>query len=116
MLVRQILTRNHRHDVIDTPRRGTAAVEFAVIAPVLIIFFLGMIEVTRAIQVKNCLTDIARSSCRVAIKSGSSTQNVKDNINTILSANGINTSYATISILVNGNNVDANTAKKYDQI
>jgi Flp pilus assembly protein TadG len=98
------------------PRRGSAAVEFAVIAPVLVILVLGMLEVTRAVQVKNYLTDAARSSCRIAIQPGKNTQNVTDNITTVLTGDGINASYATATILVNGQNVDVNTAKKYDQI
>ncbi len=86
------------------------------IAPVLVILVLGMFEVTRAVQVKNYLTDAARSSCRIAIQPGKSTQNVTDNITTVLTGDGINASYATATILVNGQNVDVNTAKKYDQI
>jgi Flp pilus assembly protein TadG len=97
-------------------RRGTAAVEFAVIAPVLIIFLLGMFEITRAIQVKNYLTDAARSSVRVAIQPGNSNSAVTTSVNTALSANGITPANATITILVNGSAVDVNTAKKYDQI
>jgi Flp pilus assembly protein TadG len=97
-------------------RQGGAAVEFAVIAPVLVILLLGMFEVTRAIQVKNYLTDAARSSSRVAIQPGSDNASVQNHINTVLTANGISTSYATITILVNGKVVDVNTAVKYDQI
>lgn len=97
-------------------RRGAAAVEFAVIAPFLVAIMLGMIEVTRAIQVKNYLTDTARSGCRLAVKSGSTTQAVKDNINTVLTSNGLDSSYATISVLVNNKDVDLSTANQYDQI
>jgi hypothetical protein len=97
-------------------RRGSAAVEFAVIAPILAALLLGIFEVTRAVQVKNYLTDAARSSCRIAIQPGNNTHNVTDNISAILAADGINAAYATSTLLVNGQNVDVNTAKKYDQI
>ena len=97
-------------------RCGSAAVEFAIIAPILALLLLGIFEVTRAVQVKNYLTDAARSSCRIAIQSGKNNQNVTDNISAILAADGVNAAYATSTILVNGQNVDVNTAKKYDQI
>jgi|ERR1043165_2445014 Flp pilus assembly protein TadG len=100
----------------DRSRRGTAAIEFAIIAPILSLLMLGMLEVTRAIQVKNYLTDAARSGCRVAIQPGNNTQKVTDNINAILSADGIDTTKVTTTILVNGNNVDVSTALKYDTI
>src|SRR5881396_1730683 len=97
-------------------RRGAATVEFAIIVPFLIALTLGMIEVTHVAQTKNCLTDAARSSCRLAIQPGSSNQAVTDNINTILSANGIASANATITILVNGASANVSTAAKYDQI
>jgi Flp pilus assembly protein TadG len=97
-------------------RRGSAVVEFAVIAPFLVAVTMGMMEVTRAVQVKNYLTDAARSGCRKAIQPGSSNSVVTDNINTILTANGITSSDATITILVAGQSVDVSTADKYDQI
>lgn len=102
--------------ILPHAQRGSAAVEFAIIAPFLVVIILGMIEVTRVIQVKNYLTDTARSGCRIAIQPGNTTQNVKDNSNTILNENGLDSAYATITVLVNNNNVDVSTAQKYDQI
>jgi len=115
----RILAGDSESDWIPTrprARRGTAAVEFAVIAPFLVAITLGMFEVTRALQVKNYLTDSARSGCRIAIQPGSTTQSVKDNINTVLANYGLDSSYATITVLVNSNNVDVSTAQRYDQI
>ena len=97
-------------------RLGTATVEFAVVAPLLVVVTVGMVEVTRIAQVKNYLTDAARSSCRLAVDPSSTSDMVKTNINTILTANGIAPANATISITVNGAAVDVKTAKKYDQI
>lgn len=105
-----------RRGVGCSRRPGTACVEFAVLAPVLVLLLMGMMEVTRAVQVKNYLTDSARSSARIAIQPGNSNQNVKDNITNLLAANGLPSASATVTILVNGNQVDVNTAKKYDQI
>ena len=97
-------------------RRGTAAVEFAIIAPLLATLMLGMVEITRAIQAKEFLTDTARSGCRLASLPGTTTQNINDNINTILSNNGIATTNATITVQVNGNTADAKTAVRGDRI
>jgi Flp pilus assembly protein TadG len=97
-------------------RRATATLEFAVIAPVLALLVLGMFEITRAVQVKNCLTDAARSSSRIAIQPGSNSQSVQDHITTVLTGNGLPSANATVTILVNGVAADVNTAKKYDKI
>ena len=97
-------------------RSGTATVEFAIIAPLLVLVLMGMFEVTRAIQVKNYLTDAARSSCRIAIQPGTNNQSVQNQINAVLTNNGLPMASAKTTILVNGNAVDVNTANKYDQI
>lgn len=97
-------------------RPAAAVVEFAVIVPLLVAVLLGFVEVTRAVQVKNQLTDMARSGCRLAIQPGSTNQSVTANIKTILTNNGIDSTAATITILVNNNSVDVSTASQFDQI
>ncbi len=47
-----------------TDRKGAAAVEFALVAPVLCGMILGMIEVGRAIQVQQVLVNAVREGCR----------------------------------------------------
>jgi Flp pilus assembly protein TadG len=49
---------------LQTKRKGVAAVEFALVAPVLCMAFLGMIEVSRAIQVQMVLSNAVREGCR----------------------------------------------------
>jgi Flp pilus assembly protein TadG len=49
---------------LATKRKGVAAVEFALVAPVLCMAFLGMIEISRAIQVQMVLTNAVREGCR----------------------------------------------------
>jgi Flp pilus assembly pilin Flp len=46
--------------------RGAAAVEFALILPVIIMLLFGIIELGRAWNVKQVLTDAAREGARVA--------------------------------------------------
>jgi Flp pilus assembly protein TadG len=50
-----------RHD-----RRGAVAVEFAIVAPVLLAVVLGMIELTRMIEAQNLLEIAAREGARFA--------------------------------------------------
>ena len=45
-------------------RAGTAAVEFALVAPVLCLIMLGMLEIGRAVQVQMELTNAVREGCR----------------------------------------------------
>ncbi len=99
-----------------TDRTGTATVEFAVIAPFLVALLLGTVEVTRAIQVKNYLTDTARSGGRLAIQPGTSNADITSNINSILTNDGINSADATITVQVNGATTDARNAIRGDKI
>ena len=48
-------------------RRGVAAVEFAVVAPFLILLIFGIIEFGRAIMVQQVLTNASREGTRRAI-------------------------------------------------
>lgn len=45
-------------------RQGAAAVEFAMVAPILCLMILGTIELGRAIQVQMALTNAVREGCR----------------------------------------------------
>jgi Flp pilus assembly protein TadG len=97
-------------------RRGAAAVEFAVVAPLLALFIVGLCEVSRAQMVKSVLTDAARHACRTGIRPAANNAAIIADVNKILSDNHINTSAATITILVNGQAVNASTAKANDEI
>lgn len=48
-------------------RRGAAAVEFAVIAPIMILFMFGTIEVGRLMMIKNAATHASREGARMAV-------------------------------------------------
>jgi Flp pilus assembly protein TadG len=47
--------------------RGAAAVEFALVMPILILMLFGIIEFARAWNVRQTLTDAAREGARVAV-------------------------------------------------
>lgn len=48
-------------------RRGVAAVEFAVVAPVVFLAFFGLVEMGRMVMVKQAVVNAAREGCREAI-------------------------------------------------
>ncbi len=48
-------------------RSGVAAVEFALVVPVFLLFVFGLIEFGRMMMVQQALTNAAREGCRTAI-------------------------------------------------
>ena len=97
-------------------RGGAAAVEFALIAPLLLFLIAGALEFSRGIMVKEILQDAARKACRTGIRTDRDNTAVIDDVNDILTDNKINPAQATITILVNGVAADVKTAKRNDKI
>lgn len=81
---------NRRVDLIDgksrLSRHGAAVVEFASIAPVMILFTFGLIEISRVTIVKQTLTHATREGARLAVRPVVSTSDVVDKVNQELSA------------------------------
>ena len=78
-------------------RRGAAAVEFAVIAPLLFAVVLGVVELGRAIMVHQTLVSTAREACRVAVLPGTTNEDVIDRATTSLNAAGITSFTVTMN-------------------
>ena len=97
-------------------RRGAAAVEFAVLAPVLGIIIVGMVEMSRAMMAKMILNDAARKACRTGIQATGSNATISSDVTNILSDNNTSTSSATVTVQVNGVTANANTAKQNDRV
>jgi Flp pilus assembly protein TadG len=95
-------------------RRGAAAVEFALVAPFLVTLVLGMMELGRAIMVKEMLSNAAQKACRTAAQPGKASSDATSEVANIMSDNNV-TGYST-TILVNGVAADISTAKQFDQI
>lgn len=91
-------------------RTGIAAVEMAVIAPVLVVVTLGLLELAHGMMVKETLTDAARKGCRTGILACGTSANVTSDINAVLSNNSIPTADVTITIMVNDAAADVSTA------
>lgn len=87
-------------------RRGTATVEFALIAPVLLIFLLGMSEASRLMDIQNRLAAAARQGARLAamdregIVADETTTNEKmeEDIRNFLTATGLPGAELTVKI------------------
>jgi len=59
-----------------TPRRGAAAVEFAIVAPLFFMLVFGCIEFGRALMVQQILTNTSRVGARQAITLNATESNV----------------------------------------
>lgn len=75
-------------------RRGAATVEFAVVAPILLTFILGIIEIGRLVMVAQVDTNAAREAARYAAQGKADAATVESYTRTYLSAAGINSAAA----------------------
>lgn len=98
--------RTSRPIVMQGRRRGAVAVEFAIVAPVLVAILLGMIELGRAFEAQNMLEVAAREGARFAsmdrdglLDPGESanTKMVED-VKTMLASNGIPKDQVSVQI------------------
>jgi Flp pilus assembly protein TadG len=98
-------------------RTGATAVEFALVAPILFIFILGIIEFNRAFMVQGLLTDAARHGSRKAIIAGATTQQITDAAKNYLTDVGISTESVQVTINDgNGNVTEAQNVPSYTEI
>lgn len=67
-------------------RRGTTAVETAVVLPIFLLFVLGLIELGHAQLVKNVLRSACREAARVGSTEGHSTADVEQRVRDIIGA------------------------------
>jgi Flp pilus assembly protein TadG len=70
-------------------RRGVAAVEFAVVAPVFFLLVAGVIEFGRAMMVESILANAAQRGARVGVLNGGQTADVSTTVDSDLATGGI---------------------------
>jgi Flp pilus assembly protein TadG len=70
-------------------RTAASAVEFALVAPVMLLFVLGIIEFGRLMMVEQILTNAAREGCRRAVLDNSTESDARAVVNNYLSNSGI---------------------------
>src|SRR5262249_58847743 len=100
-------------------RLAAAAGEFAFAAQIFWVFIVGMCEVSRALMVKETVTNAARKGARTAILPGASWNDVangaagSDIYDIMVTDNGFNWSDVTVTIIVtdpSGNSTTLTTA------
>ncbi len=75
--------------------RGAAAVEMALIAPLLIALIMGQLESSRLGMVAQLLTTAAREGCRVAVINGNTQTKVQARVDAVLAGSGISVGTVT---------------------
>ncbi len=70
-------------------RRGAAAVEFAIVAPVFFLLVFGMIEYGRMVMVQQVITNASREGARVGVLDGATTAAVTTAVENYLQSAGI---------------------------
>jgi Flp pilus assembly protein TadG len=78
-------------------RRAAAAVEFAVVVPVLVLLIFGMIEFARLMMVEQILTNGARVGARKASLPGTTSSDVTTAVNTYMTNSGLSGHTTTVS-------------------
>jgi Flp pilus assembly protein TadG len=103
MLTRQTLTALIRKVVkpcglFRKQRRGAAAVEFAVVAPVFFLLVFGMIEYGRMVMVQQIITNAAREGTRTAVLDGSTTSSTKTAAINAMAAGNITVTTSNVTV------------------
>lgn len=78
-------------------RRGTAAVEFAVVAPVFIALVFGLLECGRVVMVQQMLTTASREGARLAITENSTLAGVESAVDTYLTNGAVTGATTTVT-------------------
>jgi Flp pilus assembly protein TadG len=78
-------------------RKGTAVVEFAVVAPIFFLFVMGMIEFGRMVMVEQVITNAAREGARVGVLDNSTSSTVTTAANKYLTSAGVSSATVTCS-------------------
>lgn len=99
-------------------RRGAAAVEFAVIAPLFCLLLAGIVELGQAFRTEHLLSNASRRGVRAAVVSDATTAEVQQKVKTQCAQSwGVNEADVTVVIAVNGNvDVDLSQAEEGDEI
>lgn len=91
-----------KRNLIHTRRRrnsrdGTSAVEFAMIAPLMVAFTFGLVEVGRIMLVKQSATHATREGARMAVKPTATSEEVRQRVEEELALMGVDTATITVN-------------------
>ena len=94
---------NRQTKQTDSSIRGAAAVELAVVLPLLLTLVFGIIEFGWVFMVRETLTNSSREGCRVAVLQGSTEQDIRDRVAASMNPTGLSTYTVQISRSSPGN-------------
>ncbi|MFT5527447.1 MAG: hypothetical protein ACI9HK_005429 [Pirellulaceae bacterium] len=89
-----------------SPRRGTAAVEFALVLPVFLVFVFGLVEYGKAQMTANMLQNACREAARLGSTEGVTTSQVEQRVRNLM-APGIGTEVPITVIVRDASILDA---------
>lgn len=81
----------------DNQRRGVAAVEFALIAPLFFLLLLGSIELSRGFMVQQVLTNASRVGAREAITLSATQAAVESSVASYCTGMGVDNTVVSIT-------------------
>ncbi len=84
-----MLQRTKKQRCAGRLRRGNAAIELAVILPLISLIIFGSVEVCSQIHTKQAIESAAYECARVAISAGATNEDIEAKMNQILSARNI---------------------------
>jgi Flp pilus assembly protein TadG len=76
-------------------RRGSAILEFAVVAPILMTFVMGIIEMGRVVMLAQIATNAAREGTRYAVQGNANADTIDTYVRTYLSGAGLRSASST---------------------
>ena len=85
--------------MIQFKRNGVAATEFAIAIPIFLAIILGVIEIGRAVMVRQVMMDAARLGAREAIVPDATVSDVVSQVNNLLDSQGVKAPNKTVQIL-----------------
>jgi Flp pilus assembly protein TadG len=101
-------------------RRGAAAVEFAIVAPVFLLLLVGMIEVGRAVMVQQVLINAARVGARQAVMLSATNDSVVDAVSEYAAGVGVSNVLVTVdpnpATATAGTPITVDAAIGFDQV
>jgi Flp pilus assembly protein TadG len=78
-------------------RKGAAAVEFALVAPVFVLLVFGMIEYGRMVMVQQVITNASREGARRAVLDGVTSADVTNTVTTYLTNGAVSGATVTLN-------------------
>jgi Flp pilus assembly protein TadG len=107
-----------KHCIGVEQRRGAAAVEFALVAPVFLLLLAGIIEFGQAFRAEHMLSIASRRGARSGVVSGSNTSEVRQMVITqVVNTLGVQPADVNVLVMVNGNaGIDLSDAERGSEV